>query len=188
MSEELAVQFLEACTQHRDEAGLALQFDTTALPALCDVKAVPGRVSAVLPVTPAVSNRYGTLHGGCIATLVDTVGSAALVTASPKGGVSLNINVNYLSKVATGGRVLIEAQSDVMQVVKVGKTIATIEVYLRDEASGALVAQGTHVKFIAEQEPTMASLLSHQGQQQQQQQQQQGAAAGRRTPGIRSRL
>lgn len=60
------MQFLEACTQHRDEAGLALQFDTTALPALCDVKAVPGRVSAVLPVTPAVSNRYGTLHGGCI--------------------------------------------------------------------------------------------------------------------------
>lgn len=38
------------------------------------------------------------------------MGSAALVTASPKGGVSLNINVNYLSKVATGGRVLIEAQ------------------------------------------------------------------------------
>ena len=31
-------------------------------------------------------HRYGTLHGGCIATLVDTVGSAALVTMSLKSG------------------------------------------------------------------------------------------------------
>jgi hypothetical protein len=97
-------------------------------------------------------------------------------------------------------------------VVKVGKTIATIEVHLRDDATGVLVAQvgatfpilaalllrhdacragvdisktlnalnelvewsgcvlqGTHVKFIAENEPTMAALIQQQLAQQQQQ-------------------
>lgn len=171
MSTELAVQFLEAVVQHRDEQGQPLQFDTTALAELRDVHAEPGRVTARLPVSPAVSNRYGTLHGGCIggrglegrlgggccgaaaplsprctasrqprpiltfakssqrerkikekflpcvlgflvpaATLVDTVGSAALITLSPKGGVSLAINVNYLSKVPTDGVVAVEAE------------------------------------------------------------------------------
>jgi acyl-coenzyme A thioesterase PaaI-like protein len=154
MSTELAVQFLEAVAQHRDEQGQPLQFDTTALAELRDVHAEPGRVTARLPVSPAVSNRYGTLHGGCIggrglgpglrgaarrrsctpsprstaslqprttlpcvlgflvpaATLVDTVGSAALITLSPKGGVSLAINVNYLSKVPTDGVVAVEAE------------------------------------------------------------------------------
>ena len=138
---ELAVAFLETVGHHRDADGGSLQFDTTALSALRDVAASAGRCTAVLPVTPPVSNRYGTLHGGCIgrcclagcgghtlaepqhlmpaprpparlpaATLVDTVGSAALITLSPRGGVSLNINVNYLSKMPVGGNVLIEAQ------------------------------------------------------------------------------
>jgi acyl-coenzyme A thioesterase PaaI-like protein len=188
MSTEMAVLFLEATTQSRDADGRPNQFDTTAMSGLRDVKATSGHVIALLDVTQEVSNRYGTLHGGCIgeheslrhrekdrdpahhvmaggvlqacllscpaaspacdlrlagwltlalgcfvlpaiairraltimvmlhsfhppaATLVDTVGSAALISLSPKGGVSLNINVNYLSKVATGGTVRIEAQ------------------------------------------------------------------------------
>ena len=52
-----------------------------------------------------VQNRYGTLHGGCIATIVDTVGSAALVTQSEKSGVSLGISVDYLSP-QPGGEVV----------------------------------------------------------------------------------
>ena len=63
---ELAVAFLETVAHHRDADGCSLQFDTTALSALKDVTATPGRCTAVLPVTPPVSNRYGTLHGGCI--------------------------------------------------------------------------------------------------------------------------
>ena len=44
------------------------------------------------------------------ATIVDTVGTAALVTLSPRGGMSLNINVTYLGKTPAGGNLLIEAQ------------------------------------------------------------------------------
>ena len=82
-----------------------------------------------MPVLQKVQNRYGTLHGGCVgdflpaticqdgclmqqtlphklsawhaATLVDTVGSAALVTKVENAGVSLHISVDYLSRSAT---------------------------------------------------------------------------------------
>jgi acyl-coenzyme A thioesterase 13 len=34
-----------------------------------------------------VQNRYGTLHGGCVATLVDVVSTVALLTVSKDPGV-----------------------------------------------------------------------------------------------------
>jgi acyl-coenzyme A thioesterase PaaI-like protein len=54
-------------------------------------------VSALLPLPLA-------------ATLVDTVGTAALVTVSRRSGVSLNINVDYLRGMPGGGDVLVEAK------------------------------------------------------------------------------
>lgn len=96
---------------------------------LQDVKAWPGGIKCTMPVLQKVQNRYGTLHGGCVgellpaticqdgcllqkmlphkpsawraATLVDTVGSAALVTKVENAGVSLHISVDYLSRSAT---------------------------------------------------------------------------------------
>lgn len=44
------------------------------------------------------------------ATLVDTVGSAALVTMSLKSGVSLAINVNYISAMPGGEDAEIDAR------------------------------------------------------------------------------
>ena len=72
-------------------------FDHTALQNLHNVRASPGRVQCTMPVDDSVRNRYGTLHGGCTATLIDTVGSAALVTVSKRSGVSLNISTTYLA-------------------------------------------------------------------------------------------
>ncbi len=47
----------------------------------------------------------------CIAaTLVDVVGSAALVTVSERSGVSLNITVDYLRPGQAGEDVLVDAQ------------------------------------------------------------------------------
>lgn len=42
------------------------------------------------------------------ATLVDTIGTAALISVSPKGGMSLTININYLAKAE--GEVVVDAQ------------------------------------------------------------------------------
>ncbi|KAK9909006.1 hypothetical protein WJX75_005981 [Coccomyxa subellipsoidea] len=119
-------------------------FDTVALNTIRDIKATDGRVTCVIPVEPRVQNRYGTLHGGCIATLVDVVGSAALVTQSEKSGVSLNMNIDYLRPGIAGEEVLVDAK-----VVKIGGLIATINVDLTSMKTGALVAQGKHIKFLS---------------------------------------
>lgn len=54
--------------------------------------------------------RNATLHGGCTATIVDTVGSAALVTVSKRGGVSIAINTTYLAGMPMGEDVEVEAK------------------------------------------------------------------------------
>lgn len=118
-------------------------FDHTALQGIKDIKTSHGRLTCTLPVEPRVQNRYGTLHGGCTATLVDTVGSAALVTMSLRSGVSLSISVNYISAMPGGEDAEIDAR-----VVKVGQSIATIDVLIRRKNTGQLVSQGVHVKFL----------------------------------------
>ncbi|KAK9812786.1 hypothetical protein WJX72_003675 [[Myrmecia] bisecta] len=148
--------FLERLTSLSDspiDLTTPRNFDTTALSGIRDVTTSPGRLQCVMKVTPRVANRYGTLHGGCIATLVDTVGSAALVTQSTRSGVSLNISVDYLSPMPSGEDCEIDAR-----VVKVGKNIATINVELRRKQTKQLVAQGTHVKFMAASEVEIKGL------------------------------
>ena len=63
-----------------------------------------------MTVTDSVKNRYQTLHGGCTATLIDTVGSAALITVSTRSGVSLNISTTYLSAMPAGENVEVDAR------------------------------------------------------------------------------
>lgn len=58
--------FLQACVDCLDDDNQPQQFDTTALRGLTDITAEHGRITCRLPVSPAVRNRYGTLHGGCI--------------------------------------------------------------------------------------------------------------------------
>ncbi len=68
MSIELGIGFLRSLLRHRAPDGASLCFDTTALSTLQleSIQASPGRITASMPVTDAVANRYGTLHGGCI--------------------------------------------------------------------------------------------------------------------------
>ncbi len=56
------------------------------------------------------STRNSTLHGGCSATIVDTVGSAALVTISKRPGVSIAIHTTYLAGMPAGEDVEVEAK------------------------------------------------------------------------------
>src|SRR5689334_19360642 len=44
-----------------------------------------GRARVSLPVTEAVQNYVGNLHGGAIATIVDDVGTLAIITADKHG-------------------------------------------------------------------------------------------------------
>ena len=88
------------------------------------------------------------LHGGAIASLIDTAGAMAAWTtaqiASPKYfGSTVGVNVNYLSG-AIGEDVFAEGR-----ILKRGKEIIYTDVRVTNEA-GKLLAQGTVVYRIVE--------------------------------------
>ena len=104
----------------------------------------PGRAVVRLPVTEAVCNPVGTLHGGAIATLVDIAGTLALMTsdAESRPGVTTDLTVSYLSAAPLGDVVLAEART-----LKAGRTLGFVEVAIRN-AEGKLLAQGRMTKFM----------------------------------------
>ena len=55
-----------------------------------------GEVEVELEVTDKLLNPYKTLHGGATCTLVDLVGTLAIITKDPtKAGASVELNVRY---------------------------------------------------------------------------------------------
>jgi len=109
-----------------------------------DPRAGEARCSFV--VTPALANSWGTLHGGAVATLVDILGTLALVAKDKdKAGVSVEINVSYVGPARLGERVVA-----VGQVLKLGRTMGFTAVELvadgGDGKEPRLVAVGRHTK------------------------------------------
>src|SRR6478736_131345 len=85
-----------------------------------------GHCKVRMPVGDAVKNLFGKLHGGAAATLVDDVGTLAIISRDrdSRPGVSTDLNVSFF---APGeGVVIVEAQ-----VLKNGKTLAFVTVDIR---------------------------------------------------------
>lgn len=149
LSKKAIQSFLDFITE-RDATNSPVYFDGFCLTGFRLTGIEPGRCNGTLLVSPELQNRYETLHGGCIATIVDTVGTLAILTTGSRSGVSVNISVNYLSPMPGGKEAEIEAT-----VVKAGKTLSTARVDIRNKATGQLVASGTHTKFLEVCDPTL---------------------------------
>ena len=120
------------------------RFETTALQGLVITEATPGSVKARLQVTPCITNRLDTLHGGAMATIVDVVTTLALATISPdRLGVSININTTYIRPVPVGDYAIIDAS-----VTRVGKSVANLEACIKIERNNAVACKGTHLKSL----------------------------------------
>ncbi|CAK9008615.1 unnamed protein product [Durusdinium trenchii] len=105
------------------------------------VKVEDGHVECQIPITEALQNSYGTLHGGCTATIVDVLGTMALLTKdATRPGVSVEMSQSFLAP-AKGGEVIVARG----EVVKYGRTLGFTEVRLFD-AKGKLLATGKHTK------------------------------------------
>lgn len=87
-----------------------------------------------LAITPDVCNYLGIVHGGCLATLADTVGGLAAIS-SGRGTVTLNYGFSF-HRQAKGTRIKCVAEAE-----KVGKTISVFRCSLTDD-QGSLVASG----------------------------------------------
>lgn len=103
-----------------------------------------GEVLCQLVVAPELQNMLGKLHGGAVASLVDDVGTLALLASSQSGGrpgVTTDLHVSYFRP--GDGTLLITGK-----VAKIGRTLAFVEVELRSEAGGEVVARGQMTKFL----------------------------------------
>jgi acyl-coenzyme A thioesterase 13 len=101
-----------------------------------------GEAEAELIVDSRHENSYGTLHGGAITTLVDIVGTMALLAKDHKrGGVSVDLNVNFLKAAKTGEKVVVRGR-----VLKLGKTLGFTQVDVLAADGVTLLATGRHTK------------------------------------------
>ncbi|KAL4778345.1 HotDog domain-containing protein, partial [Aspergillus varians] len=102
-----------------DVPALQLTFDSASpLPA--------AEISFLLTIAPKHCNYLGNLHGGCAATLFDTLSSMILLGVSKpgffqRGGVSRHLDVTYLRPVPAGTKVRL-----VSKVVNIGKRLALL--------------------------------------------------------------
>uniref|UniRef100_A0A7C9DWA7 Acyl-CoA hydrolase n=1 Tax=Opuntia streptacantha TaxID=393608 RepID=A0A7C9DWA7_OPUST len=104
----------------------------------------PGRILCSFKVPARLLNTANTLHGGAIASLIDLVGSAVIYTTGIRStGVSVEINVSYLDAALLDEEIEIEAKT-----LRVGKVIAVVSVELRKMATGKIIAQGRHTKYL----------------------------------------
>lgn len=126
------------------KALLGTGFDRT-LAGLDLVEIGEGRVQACLAVTEAVQNFFGKLHGGAIATLVDDIGTIAIVTVDRyrRAGVTTDLHVSYLAAAEAGDTVLIDAK-----VLRCGLNLAFVEVQFRREPRGEMIACGRMTKLL----------------------------------------
>ncbi|XP_038652875.1 acyl-coenzyme A thioesterase 13 isoform X1 [Scyliorhinus canicula] len=108
------------------------------------VSACPGKIVCEMKVEEEHVNRGGNLHGGLTATLVDVVSTTALLnTERALPGVSVDMNITYMSAAKLGEDIIITAQ-----VLKEGKTLAFTTVDLTSKVTGKLLAQGRHTKHL----------------------------------------
>ena len=101
-----------------------------------------------------MTNRLGSLHGGCAATLVDTLSTCILQGVSRPGlfslgGVTRNLKLTYLRPIplSTDARLICE-------VVHVGRRLALVRAEIRRLDNGDICVVGEHEKANTDLETT----------------------------------
>lgn len=91
-----------------------------------------------LPIAAKHFQPFGIIHGGVLATLIDTATFWAGFLRLPEdaGLVNVDLKLNYL-KAVTGGHLVAEGRC-----LRAGRQVSYTEAYVRD-ARGELVAHGT---------------------------------------------
>ncbi|BFG28332.1 hypothetical protein CerSpe_146070 [Prunus speciosa] len=106
----------------------------------------PGRIVCSFKVPPRLLNGGNFMHGGATATLVDLIGSAAILTVGTPTGVSVEINVSYLDSAYPGEEVEVEVEA---KALRVGKVVGVASVELSKKKTSKIIAQGSHTKYLA---------------------------------------
>lgn len=109
------------------------------------------RLVATMPVTPAVRQPFGLLHGGASVVLAESLGSMGAYLACEEGQVpvGIEVNANHLRAVREG------IVTGVARPIHLGRTLHVWSVEIADEAGRPVcVARLTAMIRAAEAQPT----------------------------------
>ncbi|KAG9306226.1 hypothetical protein G9A89_016130 [Geosiphon pyriformis] len=96
-----------------------------------------------IDVTQEECNPMGTLHGGFIATIIDSLSSATQY-GKKNGwiGVSIDLTISYVSPAKNGDNISVECT-----LIKIGKNLAKTTTVIRNTQTSNIVATGQHTKY-----------------------------------------
>jgi len=118
-------------------------YDANILKHVSLVEASKGKIKCEMVVQDEHLNGYGTLHGGCSATIIDSVSSFAFVTMDDnQAGVSCDINASYIKGAKVGETIVIKSD-----VLKGFGRVRFANVDICNQA-GELLVTGRHTKFM----------------------------------------
>ena len=112
---------------------------------ILDVNVEEGSVRVAYNTTDTLANRYGAIHGGMTAAMLDDVISLASGLTIEWGQITptLEMKVSYIAQGKTGARILAEART-----IRRGGTVMFLEADLKDE-TGKLIATASSTVMIA---------------------------------------
>lgn len=124
-----------------ETARVRAAFDAVPFAALLGMELIGarrGEAAFALEMRPELTRMEGIMHGGALASLLDTAAAFAVHTLLPAGGrtVTVELSVHYLRPVSAGR---IEARA---RVLREGRRIVILSVEATDER-GRLVADAT---------------------------------------------
>ena len=103
-----------------------------------------GSATMRLMIRPELTQNYGLLHGGAMASLIDTATAFAIVSqlTQPEKFTTVDLTVNYL-KAVTGGSATCEAR-----VVRAGRRLLTLSAEVHDDGGNlAAIAVSTYIRL-----------------------------------------
>jgi uncharacterized protein (TIGR00369 family) len=113
---------------------------------ILDVNVEAGSVRVAYNTTETLANRYGAIHGGMTAAMLDDVISLASGLTIEWGQITptLEMKVSYIAQGKVGARILAEART-----IRRGGTVMFLEADLKDE-TGKLIATASSTVMIAQ--------------------------------------
>lgn len=113
---------------------------------LLDVDVEAGMVRVAYNASEALANRFGAIHGGMTAAMLDDVISLAAGLAIEWGQITptLEMKVSYIAQAKPGSRILAEART-----VRRGGTVIFLDADLKDE-TGKLLATASSTVMVAQ--------------------------------------
>jgi uncharacterized protein (TIGR00369 family) len=131
---------IQAVIKRRAEASAVLGQE------LLDIDVEKGTARAAYDTTQTLSNRYGAIHGGMTAAIMDDIIALAAGLTIEWGQITptLEMKVNYIAQGKPGTRLHAEART-----VRRGGTVIFLEADLKDE-TGKLVATASSTVMIAQ--------------------------------------